>query len=358
MPARPGWRMDMPAYYDEKTKTWFCKFYYTDYTGARKQKKKRGFPLKRDAQEWERAFLERQQGTPGMTFQSLYDIYMEDMSHRFRPSTIKNMESVFRERILPYFKDKPMDTITPADIRTWQNIQIDKGYSGGYLLRIHKAMVTILNYAVRYYGLLSNPCGKAGGIGKPARSMQFWTLDQYNSFIQHIGDIRAKTALELLFYSGMRFGEMAALTLGDFDFGANTISITKTFYQNTHTIGPPKTENSVRCITMPATIIQEIRAYTEKIYGIKPHDRIFTFTNSLLRGNIKRGAEKAGIPRIRIHDLRHSHVSLLIELGFSPHLIAERIGDTVQMVNSTYGHLYPSRHGEVAERLDQIIVPK
>lgn len=74
----------MPAYYDEKTKTWFCKFYYTDYTGAKKQKKKRGFKLQREAKEWERTFLERLQGTPDMTFQALYDLYIEDMSHRLR----------------------------------------------------------------------------------------------------------------------------------------------------------------------------------------------------------------------------------------------------------------------------------
>ncbi len=65
----------MPAYYDESTKTWYCKFYYTDYTGAKKQKKKRGFKLQREAREWERAFLERLQGTPDMTFQALYDLY-------------------------------------------------------------------------------------------------------------------------------------------------------------------------------------------------------------------------------------------------------------------------------------------
>lgn len=69
----------MPAYYDEKTKSWYCKFYYTDYTGTKKQKKKRGFKLQREAKEWERAFLERLQGTPDMTFQSLYDLYIEDM---------------------------------------------------------------------------------------------------------------------------------------------------------------------------------------------------------------------------------------------------------------------------------------
>lgn len=109
---------------------------------------------------------------------------------------------------------------------------------------------------------------------------------------------------------------------------------------------------------MPSATMKGIQAYTDRIYGIGLPDRIFPFTENLIRRNITRGAEKAGIPRIRIHNLRHSHVSLLIELGFSPHLIAERIGDTVQMVNSTYGHLYPSRHEVVAKRLDQLIVPR
>ena len=349
----------MPAYYDESTKTWYCKFYYTDYTGAKKQKKKRGFKLQREAKEWERNFLERLQGTPDMTFQALYDIYIDDMSHRLRPSTVKKAESVFKNRILPYFKDKPISSITPADIRAWQNIQIDAGYSSGYLEQIHIIMSILFNYAVSYYNLSSNPCKKAGGMGKQTRSMSFWTLDQYNSFIQYVTDISAHTALQLLFYSGMRFGEMMALTLADFDFQANTISVSKTLHHTSgcDTVGPPKTANGNRVISMPVSIMQEVQEYTCKIYGIVPKDRVFTFTDALIRGNIKRYSEKASIPRIRIHDLRHSHVSLLIDMGFTPHLIAERIGDTVQMVNSTYGHLYPSKHAEVAEKLNRIIVP-
>ncbi len=350
----------MPSYYDEKTKTWYCKFYYTDYTGAKKQKKKRGFKLQREAKEWERTFLERQQGTPDMSFQSLYDIYIEDMSHRLRQSSIDGKRNVFKNRILPYFKDKPVNAITPKDIREWQNQQIDKGYSNAYLDRIQNMMTTIMNYAVIYYNLTSNPCDRAGHMGKRTRSMNFWTLDQYNSFIQYVTDVSTHTALQLLFYSGMRFGELLALTLSDFDFQANTINITKSLQHksNSDIVGPPKTDNGIRVITMPAAIMQEIREYTDKIYGIQPEDRVFTFTKSLIRGNMQRGSKKAGIPFIRIHDMRHSHVSLLINMGFTPHLIAERIGDTVQMVNNTYGHLYPNKHGEVAERLNQIIVPK
>ena len=350
----------MPAYYDESTKTWFCKFYYTDYTGTKKQKKKRGFKLQREAKEWERVFLERLQGTPDMTFQALYDLYIEDMSHRLKKSTLDSTNYVFKGRILPYFGDKPINAITAADIRAWQNVQIDSGASDGYLRNMHKKISAIMNYAVTYYNLPSNPCHKAGTMGKITRSMNFWTLEQYGCFIQHVENIRIHAAFQVLFYSGMRCGEMLALTLSDLDFKSCTISINKTLYQrdkekiNTS----PKTNNSIRTVSMPATIMQEIQTYTSKIYGIQPHDRVFGFTDMPLRKNMSKYSEKAGIPRIRIHDIRHSHVSLLINMGFTPQLIAERIGDTVQMVNSVYGHLYPSKHEEVADRLNQLIVPK
>lgn len=350
----------MPAYYDETTKTWYCKFYYTDFTGTKKQKLKRGFKLQREAKKWEQNYLERLQGTPDMTFQALYDLYIEDISHRLRKNSVDGKKNVFKNRILPYFKDKPLNKITAKDIRDWQNKQIEKGYSAAYLDRINNMMVTIMNYAVTYYNLPVNPCDRAGHMGKRTRSMNFWTLDQYNLFITQITDITARTALQLLFYSGMRFGELLALTYGDLDFITNTIYITKSLQRKggEDIITPPKTDTGIRKISMPAAIMQELKTYTDKIYGIQSPDRIFTFTRMLIRGNMKRGSTAADIPFIRIHDLRHSHVSLLIHMGFTPHLIAERIGDTVQMVNNTYGHLYPNKHNEVADRLNEILVSK
>ena len=190
--------------------------------------------------------------------------------------------------------------------------------------------------------------------------MKFWTLEQYNQIIQRVTDPAAHVGLQVLFYSGMRFGELLALTLEDLDFTRNIIHVTKSLQHTSKRdiVTPPKTETGIRKISMPAAIMKEVYAYTQKIYGLMPNDRIFTFTKSLISGNMKRSAENLSIPLIRIHDLRHSHVSLLIDMGFTPHLIAERIGDTVQMVNNTYGHLYPNRHDEVAEKLEQIIVPK
>lgn len=348
----------MPSYYDEKTKTWFCKFYYTDYTGNKHQKKKRGFKLQREAKEWERSFLEHQQGSPDITLQTLYDNYIEDMKHRLKESTLKGKINVFQNRILPYFKTKPINAITPKDIRDWQNEQIAKKYSNAYLDRINNMMVTIMNYGVLYYHLPENPCKKAGHMGKRTRSMKFWTLEQYNKVLQYVTDITAHIALQVLFYSGMRFGEMLALTLNDLDFENNKISIDKNLPQNTKGAVTPKSENGTRTVIMPAAIMEELESYTQRLYGLTGEQRIFTFTRSLIRGTMQRCSKQADVPFIRIHDLRHSHVSLLIDLEFTPHLIAERIGDTVQMVNNTYGHLYPNRHAEAAEKLNSLIVPK
>ena len=161
--------------------------------------------------------------------------------------------------------------------------------------------------------------------------------------------------LQLLFYSGMRLGELQALTLSDIDFTENKIHITKTLQQNTHVIGTTKTENGIRTVTMPATIMEELKDYVARLYDIQPKERLFPYSRSLITRGKNKAADMADIPRIRVHDLRHSHVSLLIELGFTPHLIAERIGDTVQMVNNTYGHLYPTKHQEVADTLNSLL---
>jgi integrase len=93
-----------------------------------------------------------------------------------------------------------------------------------------------------------------------------------------------------------------------------------------------------------------------QLYDLPEGARIFQFTKSLLYNEISRGSAAAGITPIKIHELRHSHASLLIELGFSPLLIAERLGhEKVETTLNTYSHLYPSKHGEVAEKLNSLV---
>ena len=166
----------MPVYKDEERGTWYFQCYYEDFTGKKKQIKKRGFKLQREAKEWEADFLRKQNGSTAMTFRAMYEIYLDDMQHRCRQSTIDGKKHVFEKLILPYFGDKPVNKITPKDIRAWQNKLIQAEYSNAYLDRIQNMVTAMFNYAVDYYNLSENPCHKAGRMGKREVVVNFWPL--------------------------------------------------------------------------------------------------------------------------------------------------------------------------------------
>ena len=161
-------------------------------------------------------------------------------------------------------------------------------------------------------------------------------------------------AFEMLYWCGIREGELLALTPGDFDFKNNTVSINKS-YQRLHGqdyITSPKTKKSVRTIKMPKFLSEEMQEYLKTLYGIKKTERIFPISKSYLYHEMNRGAKEAGVKRIRIHDIRHSHVSLLIDMGFSAVAIANRVGHESIDITYRYAHLFPSRQADMADRLD------
>ncbi len=348
----------MPTYKDEKTGTWYCKFYYTDWTGSRKQKLKRGFKLQRDAKEWERVFPEKQACNPDMTFQALYELYLEDIRARLKESTVIMKRNYIETRILPHFKDKPINQITPSDVRKWQNMINENGLKQTTLRTINGQLSTLLNFAVKYYGLAKNPCVITGLIGRRnADRMEFWTHDEFKQLIASVENPTHNLLFSILYYAGLRCGEALALTPADVDLGKSVISVTKTYHRlhKQDIITPPKTQNSIRNVPIPEFLCRQIREYMGQVYGLRDSDRLFPLTDTPVRDSLNRACKRSGVKRIRVHDLRHSHVSLLIELGFPALLIAERIGDTVDMVNNIYGHLYPNRHDEVADKLQDLV---
>lgn len=198
----------MPVYKDEERGTWYVRCYYEDFTGKKKQIKKRGFKLQREAKEWEADFLRKQKGSLDMTFHSMYEIYIEDMGHRCRQSTIDGKKHVFEKLILPYFENKPINKITPKDIRAWQNEMIAKEYSNSYLDRMQNMMTALFNYAVDYFNLSENPCHKAGRMGKREVVVSFWTKDEFDRILAAMeDDPTAHVSFSLLYYSGIRFGD-------------------------------------------------------------------------------------------------------------------------------------------------------
>ena len=193
---------------------------------------KRGFKTRREAKEWEQNFLENKAGTMEMTFAEFYDLYTEDMKPRLRMNTWMTKDYIVREKILPYFGKKRMCDIKTSDIIKWQNMLMvmkDDGdrflYSRKYLKTIQSQFSAIMNHAVRLYNLKSNPIHAAGPIGGDDRTveMSIWTTDEYRAFSEAISDnIESFTAFEILYWSGLRIGEVLALTPADIDFEKTT----------------------------------------------------------------------------------------------------------------------------------------
>ena len=143
----------------------------------------------------------------------------------------------------------------------------------------------------------------------------------------------------LPYWCGIREGELLALTPADFDFEKCTVSITKSYQRlnGQDLITTPKTEKSNRVIKMPQFLADEMQDYLKQLYGIEPNDRMFAVTKSYLHREMDRGAKEAGVKRIRIHDIRHSAVSLLIDMGFSATAIADRVGHESIDITYNYG---------------------
>lgn len=347
----------MKAEKDKKTGKWLIQYRYTDWQGKRRKSTKRGFATKREAEKWLRNFLITQKANFDMKFEEFWKMYCADMETRLREHTMRTKKYIVELKILPYFGNKRVNDITAADIRQWQNELIKMGYSPTYLKTINNQLSAIFNYAVRYYDLKSNPCAKAGSMGKSkAEEMDFWTGEEFRKFIDSVMNKRLSyMAFMTLYWTGMRLGELLALNPKDVDLEKRTISITKSYQRlgKKDVITPPKIPKSKRVITIPEFLAADIKDYMDSLYDLQEDDRLFPVTKYYLEHEMQRGIKESGVKRIRLHDLRHSHASMLIELGFSPLEIANRLGhEKVETTLNTYAHLYPNKQIKLAERLD------
>ena len=348
----------MPVYKDEKRNTWFCKCNYKDWLGESKSKMKRGFATKKDAQQWERDFLQKQSASMDMKFASFVEVYFEDKAPRLKERSIMTKRTLFETKIIPYFGEKQMNEITAVDIIKWQNALLNQDYKPTYLRMIQNQMTALFNHAEKFYDLKDNPCKKVDKMGRSnAKELNFWTKDEYEQFIQGFSSDEEmyRIIFQMLFWLGCRVGELLALTSQDIDFENGTVNISKTYYRRNQTdyITPPKTESSNRQITIPKFLAEEMKDYVDRQYGLTPEDRIFPITDRAIQKKMKQKTEQAKLKPIRVHDLRHSHIALLIEKGMQPLVIAQRVGhDSVNTTMNIYGHLYPNKQKQVADLLN------
>ncbi len=401
----------MAAFKNKDNGTWYVQFRYTDWKGERQQKLKRGFATKKEAHAWEREFLMEKQADVNMTFESFVALYEKDIKPKLKLNTWLTKESIIKKKILPYFAKRKLSEITAKDIIRWQNeireltdchgrplsktylktvhnqlsaifnhasrfygLNINPARQAGnmgtvtdchgrplsktYLKTVHNQLSAIFNHASRFYGLNINPARQAGNMGTEERKeMLFWTKDEYTRFSEAMMDKPLSFyAFEVLYWCGIREGELLALTPADFDFEKRTVTINKSYQRinKQDVITTPKTPKSNRVIQIPQFLCDELQDYLKQFYGIEPDSRMFPISKSYLHREMDRGCKQTGVKRIRIHDLRHSHISLLIDMGFTALAIAERVGHESIDITYRYAHLFPTRQVEMADKLDSL----
>lgn len=354
----------MPAYQQDNG-TWYASFYAIDHKGESRHVLKRGFETEEEADAYEEAYKERAADPSSYSFSDFVNCYFSDIEPRIRWSTFEKKKEAFAKWITPYFGKKKLGDISSLDILHWQIWISEQRKKNGsplaatYIRKINSEVSAIFNHAARHYDLDPNPTKKVKKSGKSkSDEMQIWTSQEYRKFLEAICDKdRSFYAFELFYWTGVRLGELLALEPADFDFDACKLTINKSLAvrKGEIIIGPPKTKQSYRTISIPRFLSEEIRYYVEEVLQIDEYTRIFEgMSKSYLHHEMDRGCAASGVKRIRIHDLRHTHVSILIDMGFSAVAIADRVGHESTDITFRYAHLFPNSQENMAIALNDI----
>lgn len=299
---------------------------------------------------------------------------------------IRNVKEHFTNRITPFFNGKMLHQIKESDIEAWQrwllsltyitkraykeNKELDtdatvyKHYSNACIMNSQIYLKEFFNFAVKKKHMPTNPMNelkKVQNKNEIKRTIQFWTLDEFNKFINKVDDPLFYTLFYTLFWTGIRIGECIALSWDDIDFANQTIRINKTYDEKIHQCTPPKTERSNRTILINKKLLDCLKTHYEdcKDYdGFSNTSYVFGIYKTLDDNTIRRKknfyCELGEVKQIKIHELRHSHVSLLINNRFTPFEIAKRIGDTEKIILSTYAHMFSITQENMVGFLDKI----
>ena len=203
------------AIYKNNNGTWYVMIRYQDWTGARKQKCKRGFATRKEAADWELQFKMQKKANLDMTMESFCALYEEDVRPSLKQSTWLTKENIIQKKILPYLGQRKVSEITAKDVMDWHNqmrklkTKTGKYLSPTYLKTIHGQLSTIFNHAVKYYDLSTNPARKAGALGtEEGKEMLFWTKEEYKLFAEEMMDKPLLYyAFQLLYWCGIRSGD-------------------------------------------------------------------------------------------------------------------------------------------------------
>lgn len=361
------------AVYKEKNGTYKVQFYKTNGKGEKVLTTKRGFPDKASAE----LFSALQKNNKGkfnigdVTIETFVEMYFKD-KRNLKEKSLKNKKNIIDKHILNVrnedeitsLKGKKLRDITAKVIIDWQNAKIDEGYSDSYLLSIRKELSALLNHAEAVYHLKDNPSKGVPRMGSfDVGEVEFWTVDEFDQFIENISDQKDMYYViwNVLFYSGMRLGELLALKPRCINFENLYIKISETYHRSNKedVFTTTKTKAGSRTVYMPAFVMDMLKDYLYERPDIGQNDRVFPVVHKTVQNHLRKEINKTNMKYIHVHCLRHSHVAYLINLGYKIEVISKRVGhkDTT-ITTRIYGHLYNTDEKEVANGLQQKFIDR
>ena len=362
------------VYYDKETKTYYsvASLGFDKITGKRMQKKKRGFKTQKEAKDWHTETMAKHSKraiTNGikLTFKMFLDnYYIPHYEKTVSARTFYTFSSNLKR--LAYFYDMKIVDIKPIHVGYWQTELLKEELSNTYVRLLHGTLVSILNFALKLEVIHENPATKLGNVSKKRQEVDFWTVEEFQTFISSFDLNKYKerlyyTAFTLFFMTGLRKSELQALTWQDIDFSDNSLMVNKSLYyksKNDWIINPTKTKTGVRKIYLDKTTVKILSDW-EKWQKVEDNDFVFSQKGSPMSSTsfqymLKKHCMMVDVKPIRIHALRHSHASLLLALGMNDLELQNRLGHTnISTTLGTYSHLRPTAMKEVADKLNGIL---
>lgn len=360
----------MPSY-EKRNGKWSVRFRYVDGSHMEVNKRLSGFDKRYEAEEAYRDFLAQNPQNVKVqetikTFPELLNAYLRNLKANVKESSYVSISRAIETHISPYFANRAIKDIKPLIVSQWQNQLSENAanYSHKYKTTLRGYLHNIFAYA-KLYGY-DNPVKSVNGFknleGK--KEMLFWTEQEFETFYKAIDDLKYRAVFAFLYLTGTRKGEALGLKWEDIDFENKLVKISKTLTKDTldgnYKLTSPKSKNSSRIIILPNKLVELLAEYKKEI---APKNSDFLFGKGedplpfqTLLNRFNQYIKKAEVKKIRIHDLRHSHVSLLINKGENDlstiYIIAERIGDNVEQIYKTYGHLFPNKQSDLVKKLD------
>ena len=348
-------------------------------TGKRNRIIKRNIPTRREALEIEqKARIQLKDTTfqiKKVSIDMLYPLFEEENKKKQnKPSYIYSQQCNYNKHCYPYFKNADLKKLEVSDMEKFQLSLQEKGLTSNTVNKIMLLMKKILDIAVKEKYIHENPCIYINKLKVNKKKMEYWTSDEYKHFCSLFTP--EESAYELLFsalyLTGMRIGEALALTWEDINLDVGLINVNKTLVSlpNTITTNSPKTNAGERAITINSKLVKKLLEWKkEQSVILSPYCKsteklqVFQFSPEILtkyrvRNKFYSVINRADtLKKIRVHDLRHSHVALLIDKSNDEELflINKRLGhSSIHTTLDMYGHLYPTKQRGLSDKLDEI----